>query len=168
MNISAVISFIAILISIAAVVISRQRLKHMQHVSLIQNLFHLTNFLYEADASKARRVVRLELPKIEYEEWSSSQHEAASKVCSSYEYAGTIIRAKLVVEDSFLRSWAVHITESFNILTPFLEDKQTPKYTGFDYWMDFIWLAERAMRHESKERPNISLHSDRKGDTTLE
>ena len=108
------------------------------------NMIKLLRYLHEIEFSQARMVVRYQLREKNYKDWTDLEKESVSKVCSSYDLAGFLIRARMINTKQFLKSWGKSICHCYSIMKPFIEDDQGPNLTDDRYWINFIWLHKKA------------------------
>jgi hypothetical protein len=142
--ISISVAFLALLAAVATVLMSRLQLKDAKRTTRVQNLMNLLHFLYDRDLSEHRKTVRTGLGEKMLAEWTDEEMQAARSVCSSYDFAGLLVRGGLVPEDLFLESWGPSIRDLYEILAPYLQSAQSSGLSGQDYWSSYTWLYTRA------------------------
>lgn len=142
--ISTVIAGLALLASVVVVLMSRRQSQEAKRTASVQNLMNLLRFLYDRDLGEHRRTVRTALGETRHAEWTEEDRQAAHNVCSSYDFAGLLVKGGLVPEDLFLESWGPSICDLYEILAPYLQSAQTCDKSGHEYWSSFTWLYTRA------------------------
>ena len=143
--ISTVIASLALLASVAAVLIARLQSKAAKRTASVQNLMTLLHFLYDRDLSKHRKTVRSDLGEKKHAEWTEEDRRAAHSVCSSYDFAGLLVKGGLVPEGLFLESWGESVCDLYEILTPYLQSMHAESQSGHEYWSSYSWLYTRAI-----------------------
>lgn len=114
------------------------QLRTMNKASEAQSVLSLISFLNTSGNHLARKHVLSTLREKKYEDWDETDKAAASKVCSSYDTAGLLIRDGTVKGTPILTNWGPSILHCFMILSPFITDLR--KNMGNQYWDDFEWM----------------------------
>ncbi len=144
-NIATVITGLSIIIALIQLV----RESRKQN---IEAFFYLHEYLSKDEFSDARKRVRKELYKKPYAEWTEDDKTKASEVCSSYDQAGILIQAGIIkkeAEAGFLgSSWGQSILDQYESLAPFLDDMQTPRQTGREFFRHFTWLYNETKKYQ--------------------
>ncbi len=130
--------------------VMRDQLAEMRNASRAQNLLSLVQFLQAPDVRAARKMVRVELPKVPFEQWDKERDWSfASTVCSSYDVAGIVLREGLVTTHPIVENWGSSIRDCYHTCEPFI--KEMRRTSGENYWDDFEWLCDEAKRYAPKE-----------------
>lgn len=95
-NIATVITSISIFFAML------QLVKEMRKESW-EALFYLHQYLSQDQFGEARKKVRTELYKLDYEKWTEEDITFANRVCSSYDQAGILLSQNLLKKKS--KSW---------------------------------------------------------------
>ena len=119
-----------------------------------QAFFYLHEYLSQNEFSDARKKLRTELFNKPYDEWNGEDFNCANKVCSSYDQAGILISSGIInkkIKTGFLSSsWGRSIIDQYEILTDFLDTKQTPTLTGREFFKHFTWLYNESKRYQEE------------------
>ena len=91
-NIATVITSISIFFAML------QLVKEMRKESW-EAFFYLHQYLSQDQFGEARKKVRTELYKLDYEKWTEEDITFANRVCSSYDQAGHFIESKLIKKE---------------------------------------------------------------------
>lgn len=106
-----------------------------------EDLFTLMEFLHRTEFRDARMEV------LHTQKNASLGPKNAWAICSSFDFAGLMVREKLVDHDLFLRYWGPVIRLLGNRLQPFIADTEfEPGLTGTQYWEHCTWLIEEARK----------------------
>lgn len=127
--------FIAGITAAAEVISLRRQRKH----AMTQALFELQLFLAQSHFRSARAAVRQDT-------WDGTDLEAAGLVCSSFDFAGLMVRRGLVDQEVFFEYWGPILCLFEKRLSGFLNEAVGGDLCGRDYWRDFQWVIEEAMR----------------------
>lgn len=146
-NIAEVITSVSLIFAIIQLI----REKGSENTSAF---FYLHQYLSQEQFSIARKKVRTELFKKNYEEWTEDDKEQANRVCASYDQAGILISGKVInpkTARGFLSSsWGISIIDQYECLDDFLSDYQTPAQTGKEFFHHFTWLYEQAKKNQNR------------------
>lgn len=138
----AVVAGLAFLVSVITAWTSIAQLRVAIQVRRTEDLFTLMQFLHQAEFREARNIVRGPA-------WDGKDREAARMVCSSFDFAGLMVRKKLVDAEVFLDYWGRPICMLADALGNFLDEAHfADGTTGREYWKDFVWLIREAQSHQ--------------------
>ena len=130
-----------------------QLVKEMRKESW-EAFFYLHQYLSQDQFGEARKKVRTELYKLDYDKWTEEDITLANRVCSSYDQAGILLSQNLLTKKSkrnFLcSSWGNSIIDQYEALEPYLDDMQTPTQTGREFFKHFTWLYNEKKRDREK------------------
>jgi hypothetical protein len=124
-----------------------KQLAAMQRGADAQQILSLLNFIESEEVRVAREVVYTVLHRKHLSEWTKSELEAASRVCASFATTGRVLRTGIVPIEPVLEGWEPALRRCYQILEPFLREKQKPENGGPQYWAGFDWL------HSQLDRP---------------
>ena len=117
-----------------------------QRQKRIDNLITLHLFLHKDELSEARRCVR------ESDASLTLEDQNVRRVCSSFDFAGTLVRHGAVNKELFLDYWCAPILAIEASLAE-IANKQTGKALKVkDYYKDFWWLIDDAKSQKRIER----------------
>jgi hypothetical protein len=125
-------------ITAAAEVIS---LRRQRQYAMTQALFELQLFLAQPQFRSARAAVR-------QDSWNGSDLEAAGLVCSSFDFAGLMVRRGLVDQDVFFEYWGPILCLFRERLNTFLDQTVGGELRGREYWRDFQWIIDETIRRD--------------------
>jgi len=128
-----------------------------------QHILTLLSFIESDEIRGALNLVFTTLHKKHFSDWTEQEQQAASKLCSSFSTAGTILQSGLVPLEPLIVGWEPSLRRCYQILKPFVREMQKPDNAGPEYWAGFDWLHDRivladADRHKSKT--GTSFHTD--------
>ncbi len=119
----------------------------------LSSFFYLHQYLSAKEYSNARKLVRTELFKKPYANWTADDKQAANDVCASYDQAAILLAARVLdskSEKHFLKSsWGRSICHQYETLKDFLDDRQTPAETGREFFRHFGELYVKALRYHT-------------------
>jgi hypothetical protein len=118
--------------------------KHHKAVAS-QNLLSLISFLQEEPTRQAREHVIKKLSKLPRAQWNEDDCHATDKVCSTYDIAAILLRNGFVDHKIVADNWGTSIKRCFEILWPYIQEKQMLNEGGPLYWNDFEWLYHKAL-----------------------
>lgn len=104
----------------------------------IDNLVSLQQFLHQADLSEARRLIREEKTEITLE------NTPVRRVCSTFDFAGTLVRNSAVDKTLFMQYWSVPLRCLRQPLENISEEITGDNVRVKDYYRDFWWLLHEA------------------------
>jgi hypothetical protein len=126
-----VISSLAFCMSIFTVWINLRQKK-------LDNLLSLQQFLHQGDLSEARRSIREGHCEI------TLKQASVRRVCSTFDFAGTMVRNRIVSRKVFLRYWAIPLRALEGKLNLIANEPTGDNLTVKEYYRDFWWLFEQA------------------------
>ena len=127
-----VVSLLALGMSVVTIFVNRNQKKN-------DNLFSLQQFLHNGDLSEARRCIR------EGEILINLKDQRVRQVCSSFEFAGLLVRHGIVNKKIFLEYWRrplITLSDSFSELA----QQKTGKLTVKEHYKCFWWLMNEARK----------------------
>ena len=86
----------------------------------------------------------VEVPKKEFDCWSSVDRALAGKVCQSYDTAAIVCRRGMLPPDVVADSWGHSLRHVLPIVQPLIDEFQRDRAP--EYWDDFVWIADLADR----------------------
>jgi len=139
---SNIIAISASIMSLLAFGISVAALYHEHRQRRLDNLIKLHLFLHQDELSKARRAIR------ESDSPPSLNDEHVRRVCSSFDFAGTLVRHNAVDKAIFLDYWKVPLL-SLESRMAAIGDQPTGAVPVKMYYRDFYWLIREANVHRN-------------------
>ena len=127
-----IVSFLALGISVVTIFVNRNQKK-------IDNLVSLQQFLHTGELSEARRCIR------EGEISIDLKDQRIRQVCSSFEFAGLLVRHGMVNKTIFLEYWRaplIGLSDAFSELA----HQKTGKLTIREHYRCFWWLMNEAKK----------------------
>ncbi|MCI0579166.1 MAG: hypothetical protein L0332_07005 [Chloroflexi bacterium] len=121
-----------------------RQLRTMQKASDAENFLALINFVQASEVREARFQVRRHISKLQRDQWSANDEEAASLVASTFDIAGMLIRHGLVPPKPFLDNWGPTIVACYEVLGGYIQELRQPDKSGPNYWKDYDWPYEQA------------------------
>jgi hypothetical protein len=113
-----------------------------QHKSQqVQNLVALGQYLHTPQFSDARTAVRLNNIRL------STKDSMVRRVCSSFGFAGALVRTGAVDKQAFLDYWGIPLSICSKRLPNSIWAEDASAGLGFkakDYYEDFVWLMDEA------------------------
>ena len=109
-----------------------------QRQKRIDNLITLHVFLHKDELSEARRIVR------ESQQSLSLKDPHVRRVCSSFDFASTLVRHGAVNKGLFLDYWRKPLVSLKGSLTAIAEEETGRGVTVREYYKDFWWLIIEA------------------------
>ena len=109
----------------------------------IDNLVSIQLFLHRDDLSEARRRVRESKVKIALET------DEVRRVCSSFDFAGVLLKHNAINKDIFLDYWASMLIPLDEVLAPIVNAPTGKGVSVRDYYKYCWWLMSEAKRHKS-------------------
>lgn len=134
-----ILSILATFVACVAAAAQVISLGRQRKYAMTQALFQLQLFLAQPHFRSARAAVRLD-------NWDGTNPEAAGLVCSSFDFAGLMVRRGLVDQDVFFEYWGPVLCLFQKRLGNFLDETVGGDLRGRDYWRDFCWIIEEAKR----------------------
>ena len=114
------------------------------------NVMELIKFLQDEDAHNARQMVYTILrdKPLAFILEDDSRKSAVTKVCTTYDIAGLLLRNDFAKKEIFLESWGPSIIDCYQILYEFILHRRGE--IAHDFWCDFEWLYRQAVKHHQK------------------
>jgi hypothetical protein len=126
-----ILSFLAFCVSIVTLLSERKQKR-------IDNLITLHEFLHQSDLSEARQSVR------EGNAEPSLSDPSVRRVCSSFDFAATLVRNGAVDKDMFLDYWRIPLLSLHRIPEQIANAKTGSDVQVREYYKDFWWLLDQA------------------------
>ena len=104
----------------------------------LDNLLSLQQFLHQGDLSEARRSIREGDCEI------TLKQRSVRRVCSSFDFAGTMVRSKIVDQKVFFQYWTTPLRMLDGKLNLIANDQTGNDVTVKEYYRDLWWLLEHA------------------------
>jgi hypothetical protein len=143
MHASDVIAISACVISLLAFCVALATLLHERKQRRVDNLVRLHAFLHQDELSKARKAVR------EAHFPDNLDDEVFRRVCSSFDFAGTLVRHGAVDKLMFLDYWAIPLLTLEPRMVA-VADVNTGDVQMKRYYRDFYWLIREANSMQEK------------------
>jgi hypothetical protein len=112
------------------------------------HILSLLGMMETEDVRMARVLVQTRLRRKPLPTWTDEEIRAASKVCTIYANAGTILKSGLVPHEPIIESWGSSLRLTYEILEPFISDMRLSAKVGAEYWKDFDWVYQQAVAAE--------------------
>jgi hypothetical protein len=137
-----------------------EQIHEVRRSTAAQHILTLLSFIESDDIRAALNLVFTTLHKKDFSHWTEEEQQAASKLCSSFSTAGTILQSGLVPLEPLIVGWEPSLRRCYQILKPFVREMQKPENAGPEYWAGFDWLHDRivladAERRKSKTRTSF-------------
>ncbi|MBD2722433.1 DUF4760 domain-containing protein [Hymenobacter armeniacus] len=158
------VPILALLVSISTVYMNNRQhntqLTEQHKNQQVQNLVALGQYLHTPQFSDARTAVRLGKIK------PTTQDTMVRRVCSSFGFAGSMVRTGAVDEEAFLDYWGIPLVICSRRLPQSMWNDDASAGLGFkgvDYYEDFIWLMNEAnkklanKKHLPSDQPVASV-----------
>ncbi|HEX8351070.1 MAG TPA: hypothetical protein VF598_13990 [Hymenobacter sp.] len=119
----------------------------------IQNLVELGQYLHTPQFSDARTAVRLGHIK------PTTKDSMVRRVCSSFGFAGSMVRTGAVDKKAFLDYWGIPLAICSKRLPKSIWEEDASAGLGFkakDYYEDFVWLMNEANKNLSTKKHDIA------------
>lgn len=143
-----VVSTLAFSVSIGTIVVN-------WHQKKIDNLMSLQQFLHQNGLSEARRSIREGECKV------TLQEPTVLRVCSSFDFAGAMVRNHIVNKKLFLSYWAIPLNALDAPLNQIALDRTGDTVIVKEYYKDFWWLFGEAEKYIRDHRsPFLGLRLD--------
>lgn len=132
-----------------------KQLAAMQQGTDAQYILSLMSFIESDEVRAAREVVYTRLRRKPFGEWTESELQAASRVCSSFSTTGRVLKSGIVPIEPILEGWEPTIRWCYQTLEPFIQEMRKPENGGPQYWIGFDWLYSQldgagAMRRHAR------------------
>jgi len=134
-----ILSILAIFIASVTAAAQVISLRRQRKYAMTQALFQLQLFLAQPHLRSARAVVRQDC-------WDGTDREVAGLICSSFDFAGLMVRRGLVDQGVFFEYWGPILCLFEKRLAGFLDERVGGDLCGRDYWRDFQWIIEESTR----------------------
>jgi hypothetical protein len=116
------------------------QMQEMRRSTTAQHILSLLNFIESDEIRAALNLVYTTLHKTRFTDWTEDQLQAASKVCTSFSTAGTILQSGLVPLEPLIVGWEPTLMRCYQVLEPYIREMQKPENAGPQYWAGFDWL----------------------------
>jgi hypothetical protein len=126
-------------------------LAQVQQSATAGHILSLLSMMETEDIRLARLVVHTYLSRKPYTTWTDEEIRAASKICSAYANAGTVLRSGLVPPEPIIETWGFSLRATYEILEPFVRDMQQSEKVGPAYWADLDWVYQQAKETEGRK-----------------
>lgn len=107
------------------------------------NVMELVKFLQEEDNREARDIVYRICRDVDLDTLMADPQQvwAATKVCTTYDVTGLLLRTGFARRSIFLDGWSASIIDCYRILEPFIRLRREQINPAF--WHDFSWLYQQ-------------------------
>ena len=142
--------------------IMNEQVHEVRRSTAAQHILTLLSFIESDEIRAALNLVFTTLHKKQFSHWTEAEQQAASKLCSSFSTAGTILQSGLVPLEPLIVGWEPSLRRCYQILTPFVREMQKPENAGPQYWAGFDWLHDRivlADAERKKVKTGLSFHA---------
>ena len=119
--------------------IMNEQVQEVRRSTTAQHILSLLSFIESDEIRAALNLVYTTLHKKHFTQWTEDERQAASKLCSSFSSAGTILQSGLVPQEP-LMGWGPSIRRCYQVLEPYIREMQRPENAGPQYWASFDWL----------------------------
>jgi hypothetical protein len=136
-----VVSICALFISFLAFCVSVITILSGQHQKKIDNLISLHLFLHQGELSEARRYIR------EGGDQITLKNPLVRRVCSSFDFAGSLVRNGAVNKNMFFQYWSIPLSTLKRPLSQIAENTTGDNVKVDEYYKDFWWLLDRAQEY---------------------
>src|ERR1700761_3387437 len=127
-----VVSLLALGMSVVTIFVNRNQKKN-------DNLFSPQQFLHNGDLSEATRCIR------EGEILINLKAQRVRQACSSFEFAGLLVRHGIVNKKIFLEYWRAPLITLFDSFSELAQQK-TSKFKVKEHYKCFWWLMNEARK----------------------
>jgi hypothetical protein len=138
------------------------QVQEVRRSTAAQHILTLLSFIESDEIRAALNLVFTTLHKKHFSQWTEAEQQAASKLCSSFSTAGTILQSGLVPLEPLIVGWEPSLRRCYQILNPFVQEMQKPENAGPEYWAGFDWLHDRivlADAERKKFKTGMSFHA---------
>jgi hypothetical protein len=139
------------------------QLEQVQRSTTAGHILSLLSIMEAEDIRMARVLVHTDLHRKHFGKWTEEEIRTASKVCTSYANAGTVLKSGLVPLEPIIESWGFSLRLTYEILEPFIRDMQQSEKVGSAYWADFDWLYQQALDAEARKQLSNDAPMKRRG-----
>jgi len=126
-------------------------LAQVQQSSTAGHILSLLSMMETEDMRMARVVIHAHLSRKPFTTWTDEEIRAASKICSAYANAGTVLKSGLVPREPIIETWGFSLRATYEILEPFIRDMQQSEKVGPEYWADLDWVYQQALEAEGRK-----------------
>ena len=144
--------------------IMNEQVHEVRRSTAAQHILTLLSFIESDEIRAALNLVFTTLHKQHFSRWTEEEQQAASKLCSSFSTAGTILQSGLVPLEPLIVGWEPSLRRCYQILKPFVQEMQKPENAGPQYWAGFDWLHDRivlADAERKKSKTETRFHAGR-------
>jgi hypothetical protein len=127
------------------------------------HILSLLSMMETEDIRMARVLVHTHLSKKPFTTWTEEEIRAASKICTSYANAGTVLKSGLVPQGPIIESWGFSLRLTYEILEPFIRDMRQSEKIGSEYWKDFDWAYQQALAAEANKQNHNAAPGKQRG-----
>jgi hypothetical protein len=131
---------ITLLINYRQVRLVYLQMQEMRRSTTAQHILSLLNFIESDEIRAALSLVYTTLHRTPFTDWTEDQRLAASKLCSSFSSAGTVLQSGLVPLEPIIEGWEHPLRRCYQVLEPYIREMQKPENAGPHYWAAFDWL----------------------------
>jgi hypothetical protein len=126
-------------------------LEQVRQSATAGHILSLLSMMETEDMRMARLVVHTHLFRKPFTAWTDEEIRTASKICSAYANAGTVLKSGLVPPEQIIETWGSSLRATYQILEPFIRDMQQSEKVGPEYWADLDWLYQQAVEAEGRK-----------------
>jgi len=123
-------------------------LEQVRQSATAGHILSLLSMMETEDMRMARVVIHAHLSRKPFTTWTEEEIHAASKFCSAYANAGTVLKSGLVPPEPIIETWGLSFRATYEILEPFIRDQQQSEKVGPVYWADLDWVYQQAVEAE--------------------
>jgi hypothetical protein len=139
------------------------QLEHVRRSTTAGHILSLLSIMEAEDIRMARVLVLTDLRRKHFSKWTEEEIRTASKVCTSYANAGTMLKSGLVPLEPIIESWGSSLRLTYGILESFIRDMQQAEKIGSAYWADFDWLYQQALDADARKQSSNDAPRRRRG-----
>lgn len=126
-------------------------LEQVRQSATAGHILSLLSMMETEDIRLARLMVHTYLSRKPFTSWTDEEIRAASKICSVYANAGTVLKSGLVPPEPIIETWGFSLRATYEILEPFIRDMQQSEKVGPAYWADLDWVYQQAKEAEGRK-----------------
>jgi hypothetical protein len=142
MSVEAIAAVGASVVAFLAFCVSLSTARTAMRQKRIENFITIQGFLHREELSDARQAIREGLVIV------SMKEPKVRQVCSSFDFAGVLVKKNALDKSLFLDYWGVALTLLDEKFSP-MGDEETGAVKVKDYYRNFYWLMK-----EAKEWPH--------------
>jgi len=124
-------------------------LEQVRQSATAGHVLSLLSMMETEDMRMARVVIHTHLSRKPFTTWTDEEIRAASKICSAYANAGTVLKSGLVPPEPIIETWGFSLRATYEILEPFIRDQS--EKVGPAYWADLDWVYQQAVEAEGRK-----------------